>query len=71
MICVAEFDCLHDEGMIYGERLREAGAKVLINETKGTIHGYDSAINTKIAISNIEKRISFLRKEFYDGRGSV
>lgn len=60
----AEYDCLHDEGILYGKRLREAGANVEINETKGTIHGYDSALNTKIAISNIEKRIVFLKKGF-------
>jgi len=60
----AEYDCLHDEGSLYGKRLREAGANVEINETKGTIHGYDSAINTRIAISNIKKRILFLKKGF-------
>lgn len=60
----AEYDCLHDEGIMYGKRLREAGANVEINETKGTIHGYDSAINTKIAVNNIEKRILFLKKGF-------
>lgn len=60
----AEYDCLHDEGIMYGKRLREAGANVEINETRGTIHGYDSALNTQIAISNIEKRILFLQKEF-------
>ncbi len=60
----AEYDCLHDEGILYGKRLSRSGAKVEINETIGTIHGYDSAINTKIAMRNIEKRILFLRKGF-------
>lgn len=60
----AEYDCLHDEGILYGKRLREAGAKVTINETKGTIHGYDSALHTGIAVCNINKRILFLRKGF-------
>lgn len=60
----AEYDCLHDEGILYAERLRRAGAKVEINETKGTIHGYDSAFETKIARSNIEKRVLFLQKGF-------
>lgn len=64
---IAEYDCLHDEGMIYGKKLRNAGANVEINETQGTIHGYDCAINTKIAICNIEKRISFLKRGFYSG----
>lgn len=61
-----EYDCLHDEGIIYGKRLQEAGANVKINETKGTIHGYDSSLNTTIAKINIEKRILFLRKIFND-----
>lgn len=60
----AEYDCLHDEGILYGEKIRKAGANVTINETKGTFHGYDSALNTKIAIRNVEKRISFLKEGF-------
>lgn len=60
----AEYDCLHDEGILYGKRLQEAGANVEINETKGTIHGYDFALNSKIAIYNIKKRILFLKKSF-------
>lgn len=60
----AEYDCLHDEGILYGERLRKAGAKVTINETRGTIHGYDCTLSTGVAIYNIKKRIMFLRKGF-------
>jgi len=60
----AEFDCLHDEGALYGEKLRKAGANVELNETRGTIHGYDSALRSRIARRNIEKRISFLKKGF-------
>lgn len=60
----AEYDCLHDEGILYGKRLREAGADVEINETRGTIHGYDCALNTQIAIREVKKRILFLRKGF-------
>lgn len=60
----AEFDCLHDEGIIYGKKLQDTGAYVEINETIGTFHGYDLAINTNIAMSQIEKRILFLKKGF-------
>ncbi len=60
----AEYDCLHDEGVLYGKKLREAGAQVEVNETRRTIHGYDVALNAKIAADNIEKRISFLKKGF-------
>lgn len=35
----AEYDCLHDEGILYGKRLREAGADVTINETRGIVYG--------------------------------
>lgn len=60
----AEYDCLHDEGILYGKRLGAAGAKVVINETRGTFHGYDVALHTGIAVRNIKKRIAFLRKGF-------
>ncbi len=60
----AEFDILHDEGIAYGKRLEAAGAPVEINETAGTFHGYDAAVNSKIAQMNIEKRIGFLKKAF-------
>lgn len=60
----AEYDCLHDEGILYGKKLRNAGAHVEINETRGTIHGYDLALNTQIAARNIKKRILFLKKGF-------
>ena len=60
----AEYDCLHDEGVLYGKKLRDAGANIEMNETRGTIHGYDSAINTKIAHCNINKRILFLQRGF-------
>ena len=60
----AEFDCLHDEGILYGQRLEKAGAKVEWNDTKGTFHGYDMALDTRIVINSVKKRLSFLRKHF-------
>ena len=60
----AEFDCLHDEGLAYAMKLKKAGAAVEINETEGTFHGYDAAIETQIVIRNINRRISFLKGGF-------
>ena len=60
----AEFDCLHDEGLLYAKKLEEAGASVTVNDTKGTFHGYDIAIDTQIVKRSIDQRISFLRKGF-------
>lgn len=61
----AEFDCLHDEGVLYGEKLRRAGAEADIHETRGTFHGYDIALNTQIVADNVEKRLAFLKKQFH------
>ena len=60
----AEFDCLHDEGILYGQRLEKAGAKVQLNDTRGTFHGYDMALDTRIVINSVKKRLSFLRRHF-------
>ncbi|MBR2996230.1 MAG: alpha/beta hydrolase [Lachnospiraceae bacterium] len=57
----AEFDCLHDEGLLYGEKLQSAGASVEINDTKGTYHGYDRTLDAEIVKRNVDRRISFIR----------
>lgn len=64
----AEFDCLHDDGILYAEKLLEAGVDVVLNETKGTMHGFDimqKASTTKAALMS---RISFMKKFFYANR---
>lgn len=66
----AEFDCLRDEGVLYGQKLRQAEAQVEINETKGTFHGCDSAIHTQAARLDVEKRVASLKKGFR-GKGSM
>ena len=63
-----QFDCLHDEGMIYAEKLRQAGADVEINETEKTFHGYDTAVDTQIVKQSIIRRLAFLQAGF-TGRG--
>lgn len=60
----AEFDCLHDEGINYAEAMKNAGVNVKINETYGTIHGFDMASNSKIVLGSIKKRTEFLKGIF-------
>jgi len=60
----AEFDPLHDEGLNYAERLAENGGSPVINETCGTIHGYDGLGKNEIAIASMQKRIDFLKSVF-------
>ncbi len=60
----AEFDCLHDDGINYAKKLQEANIDVELNETKGTMHGFDivqKAPTTKAAIAS---RIDYMRRKF-------
>lgn len=62
----AEFDCLHDDGILYANKLKSAGINVILNETKGTMHGFDivqKATTTKYAI---KARINFMYNMFYN-----
>ena len=63
----AEFDCLHDEGIAYANALLESGVSVELNETRGTMHGFDimqKAQTTKVALA---ARIAFMKKVFENG----
>ena len=60
----AEFDCLHDDGIHYAEKLRQAGVRVRVNETKGTMHGFDIVQKAPTTKAAVKKRILFMRKMF-------
>lgn len=60
---LAEFDPLHDEGRDYAERLKEHGVAVEINDTKGTVHGYDAlAPQHPVTVDAMQRRIAFLAR---------
>jgi acetyl esterase len=58
----AEFDPIHDEGILYAQKLQEAGVAVVLHETKGTIHAYDTVKKSTITIESVQKRINTLKK---------
>jgi len=60
----AEFDCLHDDGILYAKKLREAGIKVELNETKGTMHGFDIMQKAETTKAALAARIEFMKKHF-------
>ncbi len=60
----AEFDPLRDEGLAYARALATAGNEPVLNQTSGTIHGYDGAVNNETAIASMQKRIEFLQSVF-------
>jgi len=58
----AEFDCLHDDGILYAELLRNTGIEVTLNETKGTMHGFDIATKAPTTLAAMEQRIAFMKR---------
>jgi acetyl esterase len=60
----AEFDCLHDDGILYAEKLCEAGVEFTLNETKGTMHGFDIVEKAEITRAALAARIEFMKKIF-------
>lgn len=60
----AEFDCLHDDGILYAEKLRSASIEVVLNETKGTMHGFDIVQNAVTTQKALNARIDFMKKKF-------
>jgi len=60
----AEFDCLHDDGILYAQKLREAGIDVTLNETNGTMHGFDIMQKAETTLAALVVRIEFMKKHF-------
>ncbi len=60
----AEFDCLHDDGILYADLLKKEGTEVEVFETKGTMHGYDIALKSPMALKAVKKRTDFMKKMF-------
>ena len=58
----AEFDCLHDEGEAFANRLKESGVEVEYYATKGTIHGFDIVKKSEVVDEAVRRRIAFLRR---------
>ena len=61
----AEFDCLHDEGIAYANALKETGIDVVLNETLGTMHGFDIVEKATTTEEAVRARIKYMRQQFY------
>lgn len=60
----AEFDSLHDDGIHYAKKLESAGVSVELNETIGTMHGFDIVQKAPTTKAAVEARISYMQKMF-------
>jgi acetyl esterase/lipase len=56
-----EFDCLRDEGILYADKLKKNGISVILNEIKGSFHGFDQNHNRKIVQEAMHARIISLQ----------
>jgi acetyl esterase len=65
----AEFDPLRDEGLQYASALGKQGIEVVLNETQGTVHGYDGNERSELAKQALNKRIEFLQQAFSATKG--
>lgn len=61
---VAEFDCLHDDGVLYAGLLQKNGIEVEFHEVKGTMHGFDTVFNAPISQAMLAKRTAYIRRMF-------
>ncbi|MGN0823790.1 MAG: alpha/beta hydrolase [Candidatus Coproplasma sp.] len=61
---VAEFDCLRDEGLAYANALKDSGVEVVINQTKGTMHGFDIKKKAPTTVQAVDKRIEYMLCKF-------
>lgn len=63
----AEFDCLRDDGILYARRLDQSGVPVELNNTEGTMHGFDIVLDSPIVRACADRRIGFLKRIFGEG----
>lgn len=62
---VAEYDCLHDDGVLYANLLKEAGVEAELHESKGTMHGFDTKYTAPTAQEMIKKRVMYMKRMFH------
>ena len=61
---MAEFDCLHDDGVLYVRLLKNSDIEVEFYEAKGTMHGFDTVFNAPTSQKMIAKRIAYMKRMF-------
>lgn len=62
---VAEFDCLHDDGVFYAKLLKEAGVEAELHESEGTMHGFDTKYTAPTSQKMINKRVMYMKRMFH------
>lgn len=58
---VAQFDALHDEGVLLYQKLREQELPVELHEVNDACHGFETATKSNLLKTCMERRIDWLR----------
>ena len=59
---VAEFDCLHDDGIAFAERLKTEGTKIELHELNNSCHGFEVALESNLVKESLLRRINWISK---------
>lgn len=59
---VAEFDCLHDDGVLYAQLLCGVGIPAELHEVAGAMHGFDTVVKAPTTQRMLSCRVAYLRK---------
>jgi acetyl esterase/lipase len=61
---VAEFDCLHDEGIEFTNRLENENVDVVLYEVEGACHGFEDVLNSDLLHKCIDRRVRWIKEQF-------
>lgn len=63
---IAEFDCLHDEGIEFAKRLSDENVQVELHEITGSCHRFETALKSKMLEDAMNKRVKWIKKVLDD-----
>lgn len=61
---VAQFDCLHDDGVLYARQLQQAGVEAVLHRVPGTMHGFDVVASAPTSKAMLLHRTAYMRNRF-------
>ena len=61
---VAEFDCLHDEGIAFAKTLISEGVETEYYSVHGTCHGFEAATRSSILNECMKRRIEWMKNVY-------
>ena len=64
---VAEFDPLHDDGILFARLLKENEIEAELHETKGTMHGFDTKVTAPTSKKMVGERAAYIKRMFHEG----